>query len=72
MLATLMGSATRVLGGWLSDRWGGINTLTAVLSLVIVTLVICGAMGQSLVLTTLVTQLSNAIEHRFDVEGRIQ
>jgi polar amino acid transport system permease protein len=25
-----------------------------------------------LLLTTLVTQLSNAIEHRFDVEGRIQ
>jgi len=53
MLATLMGSATRVLGGYLSDRWGGINALTGVLAMVVVTLVICGLMGQSLVLTTL-------------------
>lgn len=53
MLATLMGSATRVLGGYLSDRWGGINALTGVLAMVAVTLVICGLMGQSLVLTTL-------------------
>jgi NNP family nitrate/nitrite transporter-like MFS transporter len=53
MLATLMGSATRVLGGYLSDRWGGINALTGVLAMVIVTLVICGLMGQNLVLTTL-------------------
>lgn len=52
MLATLMGSATRVLGGYLSDRWGGINALTGVLAMVVVTLVICGLMGQSLVLTT--------------------
>lgn len=57
MLATLMGSATRVVGGWLSDRWGGINTLTAVLSMVIVTLVICGTMGQSLALTSLLFML---------------
>jgi NNP family nitrate/nitrite transporter-like MFS transporter len=53
MLATLMGSATRVLGGYLSDRWGGINALTGVLAMVVVTLVICGLMGQSLALTTL-------------------
>ncbi len=57
MLATLMGSATRVLGGYVSDRWGGINALTGVLSLVIVTLVICGLMGQNLVLTTLLFML---------------
>ena len=57
MLATLMGSATRVLGGYVSDRWGGINTLTAVLCLVIVTLVICGTMGQNLALTTLLFML---------------
>ena len=31
MLATLMGSAVRVVGGYVSDRIGGINTLTAVL-----------------------------------------
>lgn len=57
MLATLMGSATRVLGGYVSDRWGGINTLTGVLCLVIVTLVICGTMGQQLALTTLLFML---------------
>ncbi len=57
MLATLMGSATRVLGGYVSDRWGGINTLTGVLVLVIVTLVICGTMGQQLAATTLLFML---------------
>jgi NNP family nitrate/nitrite transporter-like MFS transporter len=57
MLATLMGSATRVVGGWLSDRWGGINTLSGVLVFVIVTLVICGTMGNNLALTTLLFML---------------
>jgi NNP family nitrate/nitrite transporter-like MFS transporter len=57
MLATLMGSATRVVGGWLSDRWGGINTLSGVLLFVIVTLVICGTMGDNLALTTLLFML---------------
>lgn len=57
MLATLMGSATRVLGGYISDRWGGITTLTGVLVLAIITLVVCGAMGQSLALTTLLFML---------------
>lgn len=57
MLATLMGSATRVVGGWLSDRWGGINTLTAVLVFVVCTLVVCGTMGQQLAPTTLLFML---------------
>lgn len=57
MLATLMGSATRVVGGYVSDRWGGINALTGVLALVIVTLVVCGTMGQNLALTTLLFML---------------
>ncbi len=57
MLATLMGSATRVVGGWLSDRWGGINTLSGVLVFVIITLVICGTMGNNLALTTLLFML---------------
>ncbi|MEG9430992.1 MFS transporter [Terriglobus sp. ADX1] len=30
MMATLLGSATRVLGGWLSDKIGGITTLSVV------------------------------------------
>ena len=29
MLAAFMGAAVRVVGGWISDRWGGVNTLTA-------------------------------------------
>jgi NNP family nitrate/nitrite transporter-like MFS transporter len=57
MLATLMGSATRVLGGYISDRWGGVNALTGLLVLVIVTLVICGLMGEQLALTTLLFML---------------
>ena len=31
MLAAFMGAAVRVVGGWISDRWGGVNTLTVVL-----------------------------------------
>lgn len=57
MLATLMGSATRVVGGYVSDRWGGITTLTGVMALVCTTLVICGTMGGNLALTTLLFML---------------
>jgi MFS transporter, NNP family, nitrate/nitrite transporter len=53
MLSALMGSAVRVVGGYISDRIGGINTLTGVLGLVAVTLVLCGAAGTSLTATTL-------------------
>jgi NNP family nitrate/nitrite transporter-like MFS transporter len=53
MLATLMGSGVRVVGGWLSDRIGGVHTLTGVLLLVAATLLACGMAGTSLVLTTL-------------------
>ena len=37
MLATLMGSAVRVVGGCVSDRFGGVTTLTGVL--------VCAALG---------------------------
>jgi NNP family nitrate/nitrite transporter-like MFS transporter len=57
MLATLMGSAVRVLGGWISDRVGGINTLSGVLVMVAVTLVACGMAGTSLTVTTLLFML---------------
>ncbi len=57
MLATLMGSAVRVVGGYVSDRLGGVTTLTVVLAIVSVTLVLCGMAGQSLVLTTLLFML---------------
>lgn len=57
MLATLMGSAVRVLGGYISDRIGGINTLSGVLMVVIVTLVMCGFAGGSVAVTTLLFML---------------
>ncbi len=53
MLAAFMGAATRIFGGWISDHWGGINTLTAVLVIIATTLVLCGFAGGSLVATTL-------------------
>jgi len=53
MLAAFMGAMVRVFGGWISDRLGGINTLTAVLVTVCVTLVACGFAGHSLALSTL-------------------
>jgi NNP family nitrate/nitrite transporter-like MFS transporter len=53
MLAAFMAAAVRVAGGWISDRWGGVNTLTWVLVLVSVTLVLIGFSSSSLLLTTL-------------------
>ncbi len=61
MLATLMGSAVRVVGGYVSDRVGGINTLSAVLIGVAGSLVLCGLAGQSLVITTLLFMLCFAM-----------
>lgn len=57
MLAAFMGAALRIFGGWISDHWGGINTLTAVLVIVALTLLLCGLAGGSLVLTTLLMML---------------
>jgi MFS transporter, NNP family, nitrate/nitrite transporter len=57
MLAAFMGAAVRIFGGWISDHWGGINTLTAVLVTVAVTLLLCGLAGHSLVGTTLLLML---------------
>ena len=57
MLAAFMGAAVRVFGGWISDHWGGVNTLTAVLVTVAVTLVMCGLASGSLVATTLLFML---------------
>ncbi len=42
MLAAVMGSGIRVIGGWISDKVGGINTLTYVLSIVAVLAIITG------------------------------
>ncbi|MFS2203749.1 MFS transporter [Variovorax sp. Varisp36] len=54
MLAAFMGAAVRIVGGWLSDRWGGVNTLTVVLLVVAVSLVLVGVSPGSLAVTTLV------------------
>jgi MFS transporter, NNP family, nitrate/nitrite transporter len=57
MLAAFMGAALRVFGGWISDRWGGINTLTLVLVGVAGTLTACALATGSLVATTLLVML---------------
>jgi MFS transporter, NNP family, nitrate/nitrite transporter len=57
MLAAFMGAALRIFGGWISDHWGGINTLTAVLVVISLSLLACGLAGGSLVLTTLLLML---------------
>ena len=53
MLAAFLGAALRVVGGWLSDQWGGVNTLTAVLVITALSLVGCGLAGGSLTVTML-------------------
>jgi len=53
MLAALMGSVVRVAGGWISDRWGGVNTLSVVLVVVAFALVGVGLSSGSIVMTTL-------------------
>ncbi|MDL2338681.1 MAG: MFS transporter [Pseudomonadota bacterium] len=53
MLAAFMAAAVRVAGGWISDRWGGVNTLTWVLMLVAVCLTLIGFSSGSLLVTTL-------------------
>lgn len=57
LLATLMGSAVRVAGGWMADRIGGVNTLSGVLVIIAATLVMCGLAGASLPITTLLFML---------------
>jgi len=57
MLAAFMGAAVRIAGGWISDRWGGVNTLTLVLAAVAACLVLVGFSSGSLVLTTLLLML---------------
>lgn len=57
MLATLMGSGVRVVGGYISDRVGGIATLGGVLIGVAASLLLCGLAGRSLAITTLLFML---------------
>jgi NNP family nitrate/nitrite transporter-like MFS transporter len=51
MLATLLGSTTRIFGGWFADRFGGINTLTVVF-LVTITGILGLTTSPSLAITT--------------------
>lgn len=48
--ATITGSLTRVVGGWLADKFGGVTTLTGVFLVVIAALV--GLMGSPTLLAT--------------------
>ena len=57
MLAAFMGAALRIFGGWISDRWGGVNTLGVMLLTIAITLVACGFAGNSLAATTLLVML---------------
>lgn len=57
MLAAFMGAAVRVAGGWISDRWGGVNTLTLVLVVVAISLLLVGFSSSSLAATTLLLML---------------
>lgn len=57
MLAAFMGAAVRVAGGWIADRWGGVNTLTLVLVVVAASLGTVGFLTGSLVGTTLLLML---------------
>lgn len=51
MLAAVMGSGIRILGGYISDRWGGINSLTLVFVAVTILMFALSSMP-SLVVTT--------------------
>jgi len=52
MLAALMGSLVRVVGGAVSDKWGGINTLTTVFGLVFIAMILA-AFQANIVTTTI-------------------
>jgi NNP family nitrate/nitrite transporter-like MFS transporter len=60
MLAAFMGSALRIFGGAISDRWGGINALTGVLLLVVACLLLVSLASASLVATTLLLMVAFA------------
>lgn len=59
MLAALMGSAVRVVGGWISDRWGGINSLTLMFAIILVCMIIA-SFQLNLVATTILFMITFA------------
>ena len=60
MLAAFMGSVLRIFGGWISDHWGGVNTLTLVLAVVAACMVLNAAAGSSIAATTLLLMIGFA------------
>lgn len=56
MLAAIMGSGIRIVGGYISDRWGGINSLTLVFIAIII-LMFAQATSPALVTTTILFML---------------
>jgi MFS transporter, NNP family, nitrate/nitrite transporter len=57
MVAAFLGAVLRLFGGWLSDHWGGVNTLTVVIGITAGSLVLCGFSGGSLNVTMLLFML---------------
>jgi len=53
MFAALMGSVIRIVGGWASDRFGGIYTLFAVFAMIIILLPIVGLAATPIMATIL-------------------
>ncbi len=56
MLAAVMGSGIRIVGGHLSDRWGGINSLTAVF-VIIIAMMLIGSTLPSIAAMTIIFML---------------
>ncbi len=57
MLAAVMGSGIRIVGGYISDRWGGVNSLTLVFVLVIGLMLIISSIP-GLAVTTILFMLT--------------
>lgn len=57
MLAAVMGSGIRIVGGYVSDRWGGVNSLTLVFVLVIGLMLIISSIP-GLTVTTILFMLT--------------
>lgn len=53
MLAAIMGSGIRIVGGYVSDKWGGINSLTMVFIVIIVVLLTLSTLPGLVVTTAL-------------------
>ncbi len=59
MLAAIMGSAVRIVGGWISDKWGGVNSLTGIFVIIIICMFIA-SFQLNLITTTILFMVSFA------------